>query len=67
MPILFSKSIRMKSSILIIVVLYAVSFNNCSQTNGKKAGGTGNNAAPVGGDCEGCEAIYESPVSFDKL
>ncbi len=22
---------------------------------------------PVGGSCEGCEAVYESPVSFDQL
>lgn len=33
---------------------------NCSQT-------TANTQDRIGGPCEGCEAIYESPESFDKL
>jgi protocatechuate 3,4-dioxygenase beta subunit len=36
----------------------------CSQNTGTKK----ENAGPkVGGTCEGCEAIYESPVAFDSL
>lgn len=46
----------MKSSFLILSVL-CVSLYACAQSPAKH----------VGGPCEGCEAIHESPVPFDKL
>jgi protocatechuate 3,4-dioxygenase, beta subunit len=36
-------------------------FSGCTQAQDK------NNRHTVGGGCEGCEAVYESPVPFDKL
>jgi protocatechuate 3,4-dioxygenase beta subunit len=41
----------------------------CSQNNTKStgAGPQGQKEIKVGGPCEGCEAIYESTVSFDRL
>lgn len=46
----------MKSS-LTFLLLISISLFACSQPAAKK----------VGGPCEGCEAIHESPVAFDKL
>src|ERR1700759_3557778 len=40
-----------------VLVLLIIAFNTISFVQQKKAGGP----------CEGCEAIYESPVPFDKL
>lgn len=39
------------------LILIGLSLQACAQTPAKK----------IGGACEGCEAIYESPVAFDKL
>lgn len=36
----------------------------CSQT---RSTGTKQTTQHIGGRCEGCEAIFESPVAFDKL
>ena len=40
-----------------------MSLSSCSQSNSNnvKAG------QQVGGRCEGCEAIYETPIPFDQL
>ena len=38
----------------------------CSQNSNTKPAGKKNTPA-VGGGCEGCEAIYESPVPFEQL
>lgn len=48
--------IHMRSS-LFSLMLISVSVFACAQTTSKK----------VGGPCEGCEAIHESPFAFDKL
>ncbi|MEP7144054.1 MAG: hypothetical protein ABI707_14325 [Ferruginibacter sp.] len=57
----------MKSSILLFVFATSITFNSCSQTNVKKQENRINKNTIVGGGCEGCEAIYESPVPFEKL
>lgn len=53
----------------IILLLCLSSLIACSQ-NKAKLNSTNEPSADdmkVGGNCEGCEAIYESPVSFDQL
>ncbi len=42
-----------------------VSTIGCSQNSGKKT--TETRPVHVGGSCEGCEAIYETPTPFDSL
>ena len=39
-----------------------IAVSGCAQTSSQSK-----NAKPVGGNCEGCEAIYEGDVAFDKL
>ena len=52
----------MKRKIFLITTLIAtITFSGCSQPANKK------NNIHVGGSCEGCEAILESPVPFKKL
>jgi protocatechuate 3,4-dioxygenase, beta subunit len=53
----------MKLLLAIIVIL--ISNFACSQNNSKRS--TQNKYTNVGGSCEGCEAIHESPVPFDSL
>ena len=48
-----------------ILFLACLSLAGCAQTS--PANNRNNPEIPVGGPCEGCEAIYESPVPFDKL
>lgn len=52
----------MKKIFFIISLIAIISFTGCSQPAGKK-----NNSTFVGGGCEGCEAILESPIAFKKL
>ncbi len=40
-----------------------VTLSGCSQSVSQKK----SSDTHVGGPCEGCEAIYESPVAFEKL
>lgn len=49
--------------LLLFLSFTALSLSSCSQTNSPKNTNTGK----IGGPCEGCEAIYESPVAFEKL
>jgi protocatechuate 3,4-dioxygenase, beta subunit len=49
------------STIIIAVCLFT--FTACSQN----AAPQNKNDLPVGGKCEGCEAIYESSTAFEKL
>ncbi|HNR17228.1 MAG TPA: hypothetical protein PKG90_11235 [Chitinophagaceae bacterium] len=49
---------------LLIVIAFCNSLNACSQN---KSGSAAESKTKVGGNCEGCEAIYESPVPFEKL
>ncbi len=48
---------------LFLLVLIPSCHLACSQTSHPNKRITGN----IGGPCEGCEAIYECPVPFDKL
>jgi len=51
-------------SIALVISFCSCSQNNSpSQVNNKPSA----NEIKVGGRCEGCEAVYESPVSFDLL
>jgi len=47
---------------LLLCLLVIISIPACSQVNNQSK-----NTKHVGGNCEGCEAIYEGPVAFDKL
>ena len=51
--------------LLLAFTVLLVSSIACSQNNSKKT--TPVNNTHVGGGCEGCEAIHESPVPFDSL
>ena len=57
------KLIFMKIFFVLTVVL--ISTFACSQKSDKKT--TQANNIHIGGNCEGCEAIHESPVPFDSL
>lgn len=46
-----------------IVLIALISLTGCAQTTSQK----NKPAQRVGGSCEGCEAIHESPVAFEKL
>lgn len=46
---------------LFFILLMAISLTGCAQNTAQK------NKIRVGGNCEGCQAIYESPVAFEKL
>lgn len=47
-----------------VICLFMLVFTSCAQSDGKSATVTDKK---VGGSCEGCEAIYESPVDFENL
>ena len=51
--------------LLLVFTVILVSNIACSQNSNKKT--TPANKIHVGGSCEGCEAIHESPVPFDSL
>ena len=49
--------------IIFIQFIVLISFTGCSQSTSQKNKST----QRVGGMCEGCQAIYENPVPFEKL
>jgi protocatechuate 3,4-dioxygenase, beta subunit len=51
--------------LLLILLIAGMSLSSCAQNNTNKQ--ETKSGARVGGDCEGCEAIYESPVAHEKL
>ena len=51
--------------LLFVLTVIFVSNIACSQNSAKKT--TSVNNIHVGGSCEGCEAIHETPVPFDSL
>jgi protocatechuate 3,4-dioxygenase, beta subunit len=53
----------MKMCFTLMIVAATLS---CNQTSSQKQGSKPN-GKHIGGQCEGCEAIYESPVPFEKL
>jgi protocatechuate 3,4-dioxygenase, beta subunit len=54
----------MKPNIILSITISLFSLTACSQNNSNKQPGK---QARVGGNCEGCEAIYESQVALEKL
>jgi protocatechuate 3,4-dioxygenase beta subunit len=69
-----SFSVRtLKKKVMKILTLILASLllglTGCSQSNtsSKKINQPPLNEKKVGGNCEGCEAIYESPVAFEQL
>ncbi|NOT51040.1 MAG: intradiol ring-cleavage dioxygenase [Chitinophagaceae bacterium] len=53
----------MKYSSFVLIFLSTFSVCSCQQPAKKAAASD----IKVGGNCEGCEAIYESPIAFDQL
>jgi len=53
----------MKSIIVMIICCLASVMTACSQANS----GRSENDRRVGGNCEGCEAVYEAPGGFENL
>lgn len=50
--------------VLFATVFISIALGGSSQTNPSTGNVTGQR---VGGSCEGCEAVYLSPIAFDKL
>jgi protocatechuate 3,4-dioxygenase, beta subunit len=50
-----------------LFLMIAATILGCNQTSSQKQLSKSSGSKYVGGSCEGCEAIYESPISFDKL
>jgi protocatechuate 3,4-dioxygenase beta subunit len=57
----------MKTCLIMLLALCLTCVNACSQNNGQLQNRPGKTEIKVGGRCEGCEAIYESPIAFEKL
>jgi hypothetical protein len=55
----------MKRLILIPVFLLLISISSCGQNSATKPTGKSKTDLKVGGNCEGCEAIYETPIPFE--
>lgn len=52
----------------LITVVFCLQLVSCSGGTSQETNRPGNQQGPrVGGRCEGCEAIYESPIPFEKL
>lgn len=49
---------------ILLILLTLISLTGCSQSTNQKNKAT---QKQVGGGCEGCVAIYESPIAFEKL
>jgi protocatechuate 3,4-dioxygenase beta subunit len=57
----------MKSFTAILALTSLFTFNACSQSNSQRQKTESKTNQHIGGPCEGCEAVFESPVAFDKL
>ena len=53
-------------SLFFLLIAFSATLTGCSQNNAAK-NQQSKNKIHVGGSCEGCEAIFENPVSFDLL
>jgi protocatechuate 3,4-dioxygenase, beta subunit len=49
--------------VLLIATFILLSFSSCAQGSSQK----NSKEQKVGGPCEGCEAIYETPIAFEQL
>jgi protocatechuate 3,4-dioxygenase beta subunit len=54
----------MKNRLSLLALIGLFALNSCAQGNSRKQEPAD---SKVGGECEGCEAVYESPVPFDSL
>ena len=59
----------MRYSTTLLVLSVIISCDSCSQNTSNRPAGKqrGEKEIKVGGNCEGCEAIYECPVSFKQI
>lgn len=57
----------MKTILSSLLAAMIISFSSCGQSSSQQKLSANKNEIKVGGSCEGCEAIYESPVSFKDL
>lgn len=57
----------MKQLILIPLFLFTATLSSCGQTGTTRQPNNSKTDLKVGGNCEGCEAIYETPVPFEQL
>jgi len=58
----------MKKIILLVTLFSLVGFAGCAQSASKeKPGSVTKSNERVGGPCEGCAAIHESPIPFEQL
>ena len=57
----------MKYYFLLVLATFSATLHSCSQTDAKKQEDSGSQQIKVGGNCEGCEAIYESPLALERL
>ena len=57
----------MTNKYLLLCLYILIAFSSCGQTTSGKNSGDRSDEIKVGGNCEGCEAIYECPVPFEQL
>ena len=57
----------MKTILSFLLTAMIISFSSCGQSNSQQKLSAHKNEIKVGGSCEGCEAIYESPLPFKDL
>ncbi len=57
----------MKLNKLLLLLSFLITLNSCGQNSSAKQTKNDKADIKVGGNCEGCEAIYESPVPFEQL
>ena len=50
-----------------LLLLLLIALQSCGQTNSSSNNKPAAKEIKVGGGCEGCEAIFESPTPFDQL
>lgn len=64
-----AKPACMKKQLICFAAFTCILFISCKQktANSQQTGPPATTNGRVGGGCEGCEAIYESPIPFDKL
>lgn len=57
----------MTNKYLLLCLYILIAFSSCGQSTVEKNSGVRRNEIKVGGNCEGCEAIFECPVPFEQL
>jgi protocatechuate 3,4-dioxygenase, beta subunit len=60
------KSSSMKTYILTAILPFFI-LNSCAQSSQQPSITTNKSGIRIGGPCEGCEAIYETPITFENL